>query len=688
MTSYDQIFFPNSSFNSDLELIRFPTNEFKPRVEVPVDPPKEFPDGGAQAWWTVAGSSACLFVSFGWVNCVGIFQDYYQANQLSQYSPSEIAWIPSLQLFFMVFMGLIVGKILDDHGPAIPLLFGTFLHVIGLILTSLSSTYAQILLSQAVLSAIGASMVFYPAFNCVSTWFMKKRGMAIGLVVMGSSVGGVIFPIMLIHLIPTIGFAWAIRTCAFLILALLIFANSTVRSRVDPVKRPFVLTAFFTPLREIPFTLTTAAIFFFYWGMFLPLTYIVVEAVAQGMPLTLANYLVPILNGASIIGRTVPNALADKVGHFNMMILMSAFTTILILGVWLPISGQAASIAFAVFYGISSGAGIGLAPVLIHQISEVQDMGNDTINHYEMARNVGDGDRYVFKDWLSTQEQTIPLLADIEQLTDRVVRFMGGNPGEMQLQGTNTYLIGTGHSRILIDTGEANHDIDLAHILLTHWHGDHTGGVPDLIAYDPSLAGRVHKHTPDPGQRPIGDGEIFTVQGATLRALFTPGHAIDHMCFILEEENALFTGDNVLGHGYSVEEDLGEYMHSLSRMYQVGCAKGYPAHGGNIENLPHKIDQYIRRKQVRERLVIQELKDAKQRRGHGQDGFTVKELAQKLHGDLSSSILEGGLEPSIAQVLKKLAEDRRVGFTNVRGRRRWFLNERATGTKEIAIVGA
>lgn len=63
------------------------------------DPPSksEFPEGGFHAWLTVAGASACLFVSFGWVNCVGIFQEYYQNHQLKHYSASEIAWIPSLQ---------------------------------------------------------------------------------------------------------------------------------------------------------------------------------------------------------------------------------------------------------------------------------------------------------------------------------------------------------------------------------------------------------------------------------------------------------------------------------------------------------------------------------------------------------------------------------------------------------------
>jgi len=59
--------------------------------------PESYPEGGAKAWLTVAGASACLFVSFGWVNCIGIFQDYYQTHQLKEYSASEISWIPSLQ---------------------------------------------------------------------------------------------------------------------------------------------------------------------------------------------------------------------------------------------------------------------------------------------------------------------------------------------------------------------------------------------------------------------------------------------------------------------------------------------------------------------------------------------------------------------------------------------------------------
>ena len=219
-------------------------------------------------------------------------------HQLREYSPSQIAWIPALQIFFMLFGGIWVGKVFDDYGPKYLLAFGAFFHVFGLMMTSISKEYYQFILSQAICSAIGASAVFYPAFTCVSTWFHAKRGAALGLVAAGSSLGGVIFPIMVVHLIPEVGFGWAMRICAFLILALLIFANLTVKSRIKPTSRPFSLTTFVSPLKELTFVGLAAAVFMFFWGMFIPFTFIVVEAQAKGMSPYMANYLVPILNGA------------------------------------------------------------------------------------------------------------------------------------------------------------------------------------------------------------------------------------------------------------------------------------------------------------------------------------------------------------------------------------------------------
>ncbi|MCJ1382993.1 hypothetical protein MMC17_006106 [Xylographa soralifera] len=318
-----------------------------------------------------------------------------------------------------------------------------------------------------------------------------------------------------------------------------------------------------------------------------------------------------------------------------------------------------------------------------------------------MARNPININPCVWKDYLSTQVANLPHLDDVEIVTNNVIRIMGGNPGAMQLQGTNTYLVGTSKSRILIDTGQGmpiwaenitallrSHDLDISHVLLTHWHGDHTEGVPDLIAYSPSLASRIYKNQPDRGQHDIVDGQIFRTEGATIRALFTPGHSIDHMCFILEEENALFTGDNVLGHGYSVEEDLGSYMASLVYMAEQTCAVGYPAHGVKIENLPRKMKEYIRHKKTREKQIYDALVGKKARLVQsGQSGkgsLSTRELVSEVHGKMPDEIFELALEPFTVEVLRKLAEERKVGFEVDRGIKRWFLNERTWAKEQMA----
>jgi hypothetical protein len=120
--------------------------------------------------------------------------------------------------------------------------------------------------------------------------------MAIGLVAGGSSLGGVIFPCMVTQLIGQVGFGWTMRICAFLILALLILANFTVKSRLPPSKRPFVLKAFVTPLKERTFGILSAAIFFYWWGMFIPLIFLVATAQHRGMAVNISRYLVAIMN--------------------------------------------------------------------------------------------------------------------------------------------------------------------------------------------------------------------------------------------------------------------------------------------------------------------------------------------------------------------------------------------------------
>jgi len=100
-----------------------------------------------------------------------------------------------------------------------------------------------------------------------------------------------------------------------------------------------------------------------------------VRAQKNGMSTNLSNYLLAVLNGASIFGRILPGIIADRVGRFNVMIITSAFSAIIVLGLWLPSSSNAPILVFSALYGFSSGAFVSLSPSLIAQISPIREIG-------------------------------------------------------------------------------------------------------------------------------------------------------------------------------------------------------------------------------------------------------------------------------------------------------------------------
>jgi len=152
------------------------------------------PDGGLRAWLAVLGAFCCCFSSYGWISSMGVFQTYYTQVRLRSHSASEISWILTVQVFALSALAPINGKIFDSYGCELLIWGGSFLHVFGLMMTSISDEYYQIFLAQSVCSGIGLAAVFHGGTNAVATWFQRRRGLAIGLASSGAGLGGIIMP--------------------------------------------------------------------------------------------------------------------------------------------------------------------------------------------------------------------------------------------------------------------------------------------------------------------------------------------------------------------------------------------------------------------------------------------------------------------------------------------------------------
>lgn len=211
----------------------------------------------------------------------------------------------------------------------------------------------------------------------------------------------------------------------------------------------------------------------------------------------------------------------------------------------------------------------------------------------------------------------------------------------------------------------------IAKALLTHRHLDHVLGVSDLRKLSPVT--KYYKNSPDEGQDGIQDGDVFRVEGATLTALHTPGHTSDHMCFVFEEEDAIFTGDNVLGHGTSVFEDLGAYMSSLQKMLDQRI-KGvaYPGHGAVIEDAEKRINEYILHRKQREDQILEVLADSLRRSKGGNGSLTVMDIVDMVYPSIGPDLRQAAAK-GVVQVLKKLEAEGRVGKEEREGQERWFL---------------
>ncbi len=225
---------------------------------------------------------------------------------------------------------------------------------------------------------------------------------------------------------------------------------------------------------------------------------------------------------------------------------------------------------------------------------------------------------------------------EVDQVSPLIRRVIAENPGPFTFLGTGVYIVGRGEVAV-IDPGppidahlealkKALAGERVTHVFTTHTHMDHSPLAHPLAQW----AGCKVYGTPDPsgsleqvsleedgeeGFVPdilVADGDVFIGPGWTLEAITTPGHMSNHVCYALREENALFSGDHIMGWSTTVisppDGHMGDYFASLEKIRARGFDTLWPTHGPPVKDVTAFIDAYAAHRRAREEAIVARLK--------------------------------------------------------------------------------
>jgi MFS family permease len=228
------------------------------------------PNGGIKAWTQVLMGHLVLINGWGYLSSFGLFQAYYTSTL--GVTPSAVSWIGSMQIFLVYLVGTFSGRALDAGHFHKILAFGSFLQILAVFTTSVSTSYWQLFLAQGVCKGLGDGLVFCPTVSLVATYFTTRRSLAMAVTASGGATGGIIFPLIAQQLLPKVGFGWTVRTMGFVIFFNTIVILSIARVRLPPRKTgPLVEWSAF---REPSYTLFCIGMFFNLWAVYFAYFYV------------------------------------------------------------------------------------------------------------------------------------------------------------------------------------------------------------------------------------------------------------------------------------------------------------------------------------------------------------------------------------------------------------------------------
>lgn len=281
-------------------------------------------------------------------------------------------WIGSMQYLLIFLPSVVMGRLVDQARFLPYFWAASLLYPFSIIITAEVTAFWQAILSHGILFGFSVGLLFCPAVAVTAQWFHRRRAFALGLVAVCSSLGGIVFPILVSRCLRLVGFKWTMRISGLLTLYCTLFASCTLRTRLPPKSLPggvLNLQAFRLPY----WAFWVGACFFIQAGLYTPLSFFDVMGTQMGLG-DYSAYLISIANAGSILGRIGPAYIADKWGSVNFLIpglVCSMVTTF----AWPYASSKGSLTAVAVINGMFQGCFVSLLAPAIGALGAVEDNG-------------------------------------------------------------------------------------------------------------------------------------------------------------------------------------------------------------------------------------------------------------------------------------------------------------------------
>ncbi|KAG0380015.1 hypothetical protein BGX24_010614 [Mortierella sp. AD032] len=330
-----------------------------------------YPEGGF-GWLVVLASFVVNFWAFAPNITFGVYQAYFlQSNTFPGALPTDISWVGSIGTAAMFIPGPFVAPLTRLVGLKAVVAIGIFLASMGLICASFFTELWHLYLTQGFLFGVGGGLVFFSSISVTAQYFEKRRGLANGIAVAGSGIGGLAISPLTRYLITQVGIRWTQRIMGFAVLGFMSAVFAFIRPRVQVVKKGPIFDM--SIIRVPGFLLLMATAFIVTFGYMVPVflipTYSNVEL--KQTPSTSAN-LISIFSGINAASRIILGVAADKLGRTNTLFTCCFLAGVSCLAIWSVASNIEILTGFMVVYGLFGGGFISIFPVVVAQVVGIE----------------------------------------------------------------------------------------------------------------------------------------------------------------------------------------------------------------------------------------------------------------------------------------------------------------------------